>query len=130
MIVIFIVNDITETEYHIDMNLQTIDAGIKGPFMKSELFLDASNYKYASFTATHNVRTGDYTMLMHGDLTLKGVTRPVIMNVVIDPSSSEEEVRHTSTTELDRRDWGIDAFSSVISNTIKITLYGVITPKS
>ena len=123
-------NDITQTEYYVKLNLQTAEAGVKGPFMKSEMFLDASNYPYASFTATHNIATGDYTMDMHGNLTMKGVTHPAVFHVVIDPSSNADEVRHTSTAELDRRDWGIDTLSSVISNTVKITLHGVITRKS
>ena len=123
-------SDITETEYTVKLDMQSIDAGVKSPFMKSKLFLDASQYQYASFTATHNVAIDKYSIHMYGDLTLKGVTRPIVFTTIVDPSSLEGEIRHTSTAEIDRRDWGIDAFSSVISNTIKITLHGVITPKS
>ena len=124
------VDDITETEYYVKMNLKTADAGIKSPFMKSKMFLDAVHYPYASFKATHNEAIDKYSIQMYGNLTLKGITRPIVITTVVDPSSTEDEIRHTSTLEIDRRDWGIDALSSVISNTIKITLYGVITPKS
>jgi polyisoprenoid-binding protein YceI len=124
------VNDITETEYYVKMNLQTADAGIKSPFMKSEMFLDAAHYPYASFKATHNEAIDEYSIHMYGNLTLKGVTRPIVITTVVDPSSTEDEIRHTSTLEIDRREWGIDALSGVISNTIKITLHGVITPRT
>ena len=72
------VDDITETEYYVKMNLKTADAGIKSPFMKSEMFLDAAHYPYASFRATHNEAIDKYSIHMYGNLTMKGITRPIV----------------------------------------------------
>ena len=124
----FDLNDIGATVYNIDLDVQTLNAGIKSAFVKSKSFLDADGYKYLSFDSTHNVVTGKYTMKMYGDLTLRGVAKPIVWDVTIDPTSTEEEARFKATVDIDRRRWGINTLSLIISNTVKITVLGVMAP--
>lgn len=125
----FDLDNLAETQYSIDLNTQTLDAGIKSGFIKSKAFLNAEKYKYLSFNSTHNVVTGKYSIKMHGNLTLKGINRPIVWDVSIDPTSTPEESRFKATVAIDRRQWGIDSLSGVISNKVKITVYGVMIPK-
>ena len=126
----FDINNIAGTVYNIKLNTQTLDAGLRSRFVKGQAFLAADEYKYLSFKSTHNTVTGKHTMKMHGDLTIKGVSRPIQWDVAIDPSSTPEEARFKATVDIDRRQWGIDSFESIVSNSIKITVHGVMVPKS
>ena len=107
----FDLNDIGATVYNIDLDVQTLDAGIKGGLLKSKSFLNADDHKYLSFDSTHNEVTGKYTMKMYGDLTLRGISLPIVWDVTIDPTSTEEEARFKATVDIDRRRWGINTLS-------------------
>ena len=125
----FDINDIGATVYNIKLNTQTLDAGIRSGFVKSKTFLNADEFKYLAFDSTHNVVTGKYTMQMHGALTIRGVSRPIQWDVTVDPTSTQEEARFLATVDIDRREWGITSFEDFVSNTIKITVKGVMAPK-
>lgn len=49
--------------------------------LRSEDFLDVEQYPEATFESTRVEMTGDRTAKVHGDLTLHGVTREVILDV-------------------------------------------------
>ena len=49
--------------------------------LKSEDFLDAAKFPSAKFVSTQYVPTGEKTAKLHGDFTLHGVTKPIIIDV-------------------------------------------------
>jgi polyisoprenoid-binding protein YceI len=58
------------------------DAAISTQFAKE--FLDAPNHPTITFTSTSIKKTGPDKGVMTGDLTLRGVTKPVTLNVTYD----------------------------------------------
>lgn len=124
----FDLDDICATVYNIDLDVQTLEAGLKTGLVKSRAFLDADKHKYLSFDSSYNVVTGKYSIKMYGDLTLRGVAKPIVWDVQIDPNSTNEEARFKATVDIDRRRWGMDALS-FFSNTIKIKVLGVMVPR-
>jgi polyisoprenoid-binding protein YceI len=48
--------------------------------LKSPDFLDIENYPTITFKSTRVEKTGDSTAKIHGDLTIRDVTRPVVIN--------------------------------------------------
>jgi len=78
--------------------------------LRSADLLDVGRFPVASF-ASRSVRPGAGGTLVEGDLTIVGVTRPVVLRVdylgaVRDPWGHERAL-FSAVTELNREDWGL-----------------------
>jgi polyisoprenoid-binding protein YceI len=104
------------------------DEHLRGPD-----FLDVAKYPTITFRSTKITKTGEGRYDVTGDLTLHGVTRPVVL-AVEGPSAEVKDPRGavragaTATTRIDRRDFGIawskalDGGGLVVGNEIAITI--------
>jgi len=75
-------------------------------------FFDAERYPEITFRATDLVRDEDGKVTAHGDLTVKGVTRPVALKGTIAPEPStdpfgRERLGLELETSIDRTDYGV-----------------------
>ncbi|MFD8325492.1 YceI family protein [Streptomyces lydicus] len=74
-------------------------------------FFDARRYPEMVFRSTSTIHEGVESFRMTGDLTIRGVTRPVELQLdylgsVLDPFGYER-VGFDATTTIDRTDWGL-----------------------
>jgi polyisoprenoid-binding protein YceI len=101
----------------------TIDAGsvdtgneTRDDHVRSEDFLATAKYPTISFTST-GVRNDDGQFYVDGDLTIRGVTRPVTLSVEIPQFVSLAEdaskAGFSATTEINRSEYGV-TFNGVI----------------
>lgn len=79
--------------------------------LKSPDFFNAAEYPYLTFRSTRVERTGDDTARLHGDLTIRDVTRPAVLDVVYlgqakSPWGAISAGFNASTT-INRKDWGL-----------------------
>jgi polyisoprenoid-binding protein YceI len=74
-------------------------------------FFDAAEHPALRFESTEITRGGN-ELAVHGKLTLKGVTRPVVLKgTIVDPITDaygNERIGLTLQTALDRTEFGID----------------------
>ena len=96
-----------------------------------ENFFDVAKFPTAHFVTT-GLRHDGNTVIADGQLTLRGVTKPVSLNVVFrtqSPSSSTLDV----AGQVQRLDFGVGsgdyADTSVIGATVKITAHLQLVPK-
>jgi len=80
--------------------------------LRSADFLDAEAHPAITFVMTGAEPTGETTGKVMGDLTLRGVTRPVTLDVVLNkigpyPWGSNHVVGVTAETTLRRSEWGM-----------------------
>ncbi len=85
--------------------------------LRSNDFFDVENHPRWSFESTGVRPTGDDRWEVDGDLTIRGVTRPVTLRtvfegVVRDPYGNLR-LGFTATTSIDRNDFGV-AFNAVM----------------
>jgi len=97
-------------ELEADTRAVTTGQPAQEDFMRSEPWLDAENHPTFTFRSTAIEPRGGSSYVVKGDLTLKGVTRPVEIpldfhGVVSDPWGLR--AGFTSRFTLDRRDFGI-----------------------
>lgn len=99
--------------------------------LRSATYFDAATYPTMVFKGNSMTRTGKDTFTCSGDLTIRGVTKPVVLSGQIQgrvPDRVGERAGYTATTTIDRRDFGItDAHLSpmgipLVGNEVKITL--------
>lgn len=79
--------------------------------LRSADFLDVENYPTITFKSTRVEVTGENTGKVHGDLTIRGVTRPVVLDVEYHGQSpspfGDTRAGFTATTKINREDWGL-----------------------
>lgn len=80
--------------------------------LKGKLFFDVERYPVATFVSEKVEVTGENTAKVHGLLTVRGITKPVILLVTLNkvgknPINERMTVGFSATTELKRSDFGI-----------------------
>jgi polyisoprenoid-binding protein YceI len=86
--------------------------------LRSANFLDVDTYPTITFKSTKIEPTGPDRFTMTGDLTVKGETRPVTLNVlrygeINDPGMMGHRMAYSAEGEIDRRDFGL-TFNAMI----------------
>jgi polyisoprenoid-binding protein YceI len=79
--------------------------------LKSTAFLDVDKYPTITFKSTKVEAEGSNKWKVTGDLTLHGVTKPVVLEVettapIKDPSG-KTRAGASATTKIDRKDFGV-----------------------
>ena len=79
--------------------------------LRSADFLDADSFPELTFISTKVTRTGERTLHVEGDLTIRDVTRPVTLKTEylgpIDDPWGNTRVAFNAATKINREDWGI-----------------------
>lgn len=95
--------------------------------LKSKDFLDVATFPTATFKATKVTLTGGKTADIAGDLTLHGVTRPVVVHATfnqagVNPLDKKYELGFAGTAEIVRSDFGIKSYVPAISDNVTLTI--------
>jgi polyisoprenoid-binding protein YceI len=105
--------DPTESSVYAEIKAASIDTGVadRDAHLRSPDFLDVENYPTLTFRSTGLVVGGDNEFALSGDLTIRGVTRPVTLNVEFEGLArspwGQEVIGFTASTEIDREEFGI-----------------------
>ena len=105
--------DVTKSTVTATIGVDTVDTGVdqRNTHLKSPDFFDIATMPTATFTSTSVAKNGNH-LTVTGDLTLHGVTKPAVLDVV-GPNGSMTDPKgkvHTgfsATTSLDRTAFGI-----------------------
>jgi polyisoprenoid-binding protein YceI len=98
--------------------------------LRSPRFLDSDSFPAMTFEST-DIATTDSTVVLHGNLTLKGHTRPVVLKGHFRGIGKDQEgkqrIAFDASTMLDRRDFGINynqlvEGSKMIGDDVEITI--------
>jgi polyisoprenoid-binding protein YceI len=101
---------------HVELTIQTksIDTrnADRDAHLRSNDFFDMEAHPTITFTSTAVERTGDDEYAVTGDLTIKGVTKPVTVEVewggaAVDPYGNLR-IGFEGSTTVNRKDWGIN----------------------
>ena len=104
--------------------------------LRSADFFDAAKYPTITFKSTRVEAAGDNKLRVIGDLTIKGVTKPAVLDVTINkigeqPMAKRPAAGFAATTVIKRSDFGVDKYAPNVSDevTISITTEAVV-PKA
>ncbi len=80
--------------------------------LRGSEFLDVANHPTITFTSSDVERVGDTTFAVTGDLTIRGVTRPVTVNFELTGAETDPggnfRVGFEGRTTINRKDWGVN----------------------
>ena len=111
----------------------TVETGMepRDAHLRSADFLDAENHPALTFASTSIVPKGDRWAIA-GDLTIRGVTRPVVLDAealgVVIGMDGRRHAGFEATTKIKRSDWGLtwnvglEAGGWLVSDDISIEL--------
>lgn len=127
--------DLKGLKVEADIDVSSVDTGDKGrdEHLKSPDFFDTSKFPKMTFKSKKVKKLGKDKFSMIGDLTIKGVTKEVVLQV--DGPSSEvkdmkgnQRVGASATTTIKRKDFGItwnkamDNGGAVVGDDVKVSL--------
>jgi polyisoprenoid-binding protein YceI len=103
----------------------------KGAFienmLKSESFFDVKNHPEILFVSNGFKWTGADTAVLKGELTMRGITKPVIFNVTLTALDGKqvklaEKILVKATTTINRADFGMDTLASMVNNDVQLCM--------
>uniref|UniRef100_C6E3V7 YceI family protein n=1 Tax=Geobacter sp. (strain M21) TaxID=443144 RepID=C6E3V7_GEOSM len=106
--------DISKSHVTASIDTASIDSGVakRDAHLKSADFLDVEKYPTMTFTSTKIDKKADGKLRVTGNLTLRGVTRPVVLEVdgpsaeVKDPMGNIRRGA-SATTKISRKEFGV-----------------------
>ena len=101
-------------------SVSTTNAKLDGE-LKSADWLDASRYPTMHLAATRIVRTADSRATITGNLTLHGVTKPIVLAAVfngagVNPLDKHYTVGFDATAKIRRSDFGVTKYIPVVGD--------------
>jgi polyisoprenoid-binding protein YceI len=127
---VFNETDITKSTVTVTIDTSTVDTGEpnRDAHLKTAAFFDVPNFPTATFTSSSVVKNGS-RLTVNGNLTLHGVTLPVVLDVEgpSTPVEGKDKKPHsgfTATTTLSRTAYGIGSSfpAIVVGDEVKLTI--------
>ncbi len=95
--------------------------------LRSDDFFDAEKFPNITFKSTSVKAAGKDKLTVVGDLTIKGITKPVTLAVTINktgmqPMAKREAAGFDATTTIKRSDFGVGKYAPNVSDEVKLTI--------
>jgi polyisoprenoid-binding protein YceI len=127
--------DITKSSVDVTIDVSTVDTRTpdRDKDLKSDKFFDVAHYPTMTFKSTKVVQAGGGKLQITGDLTIRGTTKSVVLDVdgptapVKDPWGNQRSAI-TATTKINRQDFGVkwnatmDNGGVVVGDEVSITI--------
>lgn len=128
-------DNLDATQINVTVAVDSIDTGVEGidNHLKTADFFDVATYPDITFVSTGVTRTGEKTVVVSGDLTIKGTTRPLDLDFTLThmgphPAAMIGEyyagnwIAAQGTATLKRSDFGVDLFVPLVSDEIRLEI--------
>ncbi len=119
--------DLAKSSIEVTLPLDGLHTGVPklDEHLKSADFFDAAKYPNITFKSTKVEKIGADQLKVSGDLTVHGVTRPVVLNVHVNkigdnPMLKAQSAGFDAETTLKRSDFGVSAYVPNVSDEIKV----------
>jgi polyisoprenoid-binding protein YceI len=122
-------DDWTSAKLDVSVKLATLDLGdarFNQRILKRD-YLDGEKHPVARFVSTHVEPLTPTTAKVHGELTLRGVSKPLTLEVSLNKlARNRYTMRRTAgfsaKATLDRNDWGMDDDPGVVGATVELSI--------
>ena len=95
--------------------------------LRSADFFDAEKFPVATFKSTKVEAAGNGKLKITGDLTIKGITRPVVLDATLNkaaphPMTKAQAIGFDATTTIKRSDFGVGAYAPNVGDTVTLRI--------
>ena len=120
--------DITKSSVNITIDVNSIDTRVqmRDNDLKSEHFFNVAQFPTITFQSTKITKTGDGSAKMTGNLTIRGVTKEVILDVT-GPTAAVKAMGGqrrgaAATARINRQDFGVSADPGMVGDEISLQI--------
>ncbi|MGN6151632.1 MAG: YceI family protein [Lysobacteraceae bacterium] len=121
--------NVAASKVEVTLPLDGLDAQVPdfNDHLRSADFFDAAQYPTVTFKSTSVKAAGKNKLIVVGDLTIKGITKPVTLNVTINklgvhPLGQREAAGFNATATIKRTDFGLGKYAPNVSDDVKLTI--------
>lgn len=116
----------TKLDVTFNVDQLSVTSGRFAEHLKSKDFFDVANHPTARFVSTGVARRGDAATIT-GDLTIKGVTRPVTLQATFvgagpNPMNKKLNFGFRATGQIKRSDFGLGMAAPVVSDRVDLRI--------
>lgn len=131
---------------HVEVEMQassiTTDTGMRDDHLRSDDFLEVEEYPTLTFRSKELRPTGENTFQLVGDLTIKNITREVVLDAEFNgwgpgmTSDNPPLAAFSARTEIDRHDWdmnwnvAVETGGFLVSRKVQIEIETELNPKA
>ncbi|MBO6511217.1 MAG: polyisoprenoid-binding protein [Roseibium sp.] len=118
----------SSVEFTIDIDSLDTFWADRDTHLKSADFFDAAKFPQATFKSIKVEQTGEQQLVVTGDLTIKGITKPATLTVNVTamgehPMAKKEAAGFAVTTVLKRSDYGMDLYVPYVGDEVTVTFH-------
>ncbi len=116
------------SKVNVTIPIETINTGVAklDEHLKGSEFFDVTSFPNATFISNKVEITGEKTAIVHGDLSLHGITKPVILDVTLNKLApnmfKKQTAGFTAKTIIKRSDFGMTTYLPGLGDEVKITI--------
>ena len=111
--------DFSRSTFEGEIDVASIDTGVaqRDDHLRNSDFFDAPNHPHITFKSTRIEPKGEGEFVVHGDITIRGVTRPIALDVEFHGTSKNPYGKTVAGLSvrgsINRKDFGV-SFNSVL----------------
>lgn len=127
-------NRLDAIDLDVELDAKSMTAGSKTDteYMKGKAFFDVANHPVVRFSGQRMAMTGPTTARVEGQITARGVTRPAVLAVTFRDAPAKatgrDPIQLTAITTINRRDFGMTAYSMIVGKKVAITITARLVP--
>lgn len=121
--------DISASALKVEIDVASIDSRVEefNGHLTSADWFDAATFPGITFVATNIEMTGDNTMAVTGDLTIKGITKPVTLKAKVNkagphPFNKKPTIGISAAGTLKRSDWDLGKYAPAVTDEVMLNI--------
>ncbi len=129
--------ELKNTSINADVDVADFVTGISklDEHLKGSEFFNVAQFPKATFVSSNIQSTSNLTAQVDGTLTIKGISKPVSLNVIfnkvgVSPISQLPTIGFSATTKIKRSDFGITAYLPGLGDDVTLEIQGEANLKS
>lgn len=127
--IVFDEQDPARSSVEVTLPLARLDTHVAAldTHLKKADFFDAAKYPLITFKSSKVEPLGEHKFRVTGDLTVHGVTRPVVLDATLNkvgphPMSKVQSIGFDATATLKRSDFGVGAYVPNVSDEVRVRI--------
>ncbi len=122
-------DDVTRSQVDVTIDATSLDTkhALRDAHLKGADFFDVTNHPTIRLVSRKITQAGENALRLEGDLTLRGITRPVMLDfrinrIGINPFGKRPTIGVSASGSLKRSDFGMTGFTTSVSDEVKLTI--------
>lgn len=122
-------NDMSQSRVSISIDAASVDSSLPqlDEALRGAEFFDVMNHPQITFQSTAYEETSDHSGRLTGDLSVRGVTHPVTLDVTINsaamnPLNRREMIGFSAIGSFKRSDYGMTAYAPLVGDELSLTI--------